>query len=79
MDNHSSRSAPTGYHRCSNTTPDIRMARVRLAYKLGLAGAVSVWTAGLVCYHTQALDSAWLSSLRAVRFGRAAYAVSCVS
>ena len=51
---------------------------MRLRYKLGIAGAVSVCTAGVVYYHTaQSLDSnSWLSSLRAVRFGRAAYAVS---
>ena len=54
----------------------LNMAKLRLAYKLGLAGAVSVWTAGVVCYHTRALDNSWLSSMRAVRFGRAAYAVS---
>ena len=52
------------------------MARLRLAYKLGLAGAATTCAAGLVGYHTQALDSSWVSSLRAVRFGRAAYAVS---
>ena len=53
---------------------------MRLSSKLGLAGAgaVSVWTAGVVCYHTQALDNSWLSSWRAVRFGRAAYAVSFI-
>jgi hypothetical protein len=48
--------------------------------RLGLAAgaAMSVCTAGVVYYNNPALvDSSWLSSLRAVRFGRAAYAVSC--
>jgi len=40
--------------------------------------AVTAITAGLgsVCYHTQLLDTPWASSLRLVRFGRAAFAVS---
>ena len=47
--------------------------------KLGFAAgaAVSVWTAGVVSYNSPELvDNSWLSSWRAVRFGRAAYAVS---
>ncbi len=33
-------------------------------------------TAGTVCYCTDVLDNPWCSSLRVVRFGRAACAVS---
>ena len=47
---------------------------VRLLYKAALVAATAV---GAVAYvHTNPPDEAWISSLRAVRFGRAAYAVS---
>ena len=72
--NNSNKSASTGADRVNDV--QVCTISMRLSSKLGLAGAVSVWTAGVVCYHTQALDNSWLSSWRAVRFGRAAYAVS---
>lgn len=49
---------------------------VRLIHKIGLATVASLWAAGVVCYQTDALSSSWCSSFRAVRFGRAALAVS---
>ncbi len=49
---------------------------VRLLLKSGLAVTALTATSGAICYHTDVLDNPWCSSLRIVRFGRAACAVS---